>query len=283
MESSESRCRIRSMTTQQFKDDPEFFWSRGEVYDVVIGRLSQAIAQRFLPWLEAPKRVHWLDAGCGTGIVTRGILQDLDPSRIDAIDPSESYLSYASKQITDPRVRFHLTDIESMDFPPESFDAIASGLMLQFLSDPEAELLDLLGLLRTDGIIGAYVWDFSDPAFAMRIFWDAAIALNLPNAAESDPVKLHPLYSPANMEALFRHTFLRDVQTERIVCPVVFPHFNDFWSIFSGYQCRGTSYLATLLQPDHLLLKDEVQKRVKHDKDGSLHMDFIATAVKGRK
>ena len=54
------------MTAYSFDDS--------EAYEQFMGRWSREVGKAFLAWLQPPKGAHWLDVGCGTGILTRADL-----------------------------------------------------------------------------------------------------------------------------------------------------------------------------------------------------------------
>ncbi len=50
------------MTAYSFDDS--------EAYEQFMGRWSREIGKAFLAELQSPRGAHWLDVGCGTGILT---------------------------------------------------------------------------------------------------------------------------------------------------------------------------------------------------------------------
>ncbi|PYX90229.1 MAG: 16S rRNA (cytosine(1402)-N(4))-methyltransferase, partial [Acidobacteria bacterium] len=68
-----------------------------------------------------------LDAGCGTGRLTRDLLELLPRGRVVGVDLSENMLRAAQEQLQDfhPRVKFVSADLQHLPFR-ESFDGIFS-------------------------------------------------------------------------------------------------------------------------------------------------------------
>ena len=63
-------------------------WRSGIAYERFMGRWSTLVAQKFLSWLDIAPARTWLDVGCGTGALTRLILESYQPREIIAIDSS---------------------------------------------------------------------------------------------------------------------------------------------------------------------------------------------------
>jgi len=81
-------------------------WVSGFSYDKFMGRWSNLVAQDFLSWLAIPPARIWLDVGCGTGSLTRLILETYQPKEIISIDSSSDFISYAQRSIPDRSVHF---------------------------------------------------------------------------------------------------------------------------------------------------------------------------------
>src|SRR5687767_9771705 len=83
-------------------------WLNGIAYEKFMGRWSALVARKFLDWLEVPPARTWLDVGCGTGSLTKLILETQKPQEIISIDPSEEFISHARRSISDPTVKFKI-------------------------------------------------------------------------------------------------------------------------------------------------------------------------------
>jgi ubiquinone/menaquinone biosynthesis C-methylase UbiE len=57
-------------------------WASGAAYEPFIGRWSRLVAREFLDWLAVEPGRRWLDVGCGTGALTRTILERAEPARM---------------------------------------------------------------------------------------------------------------------------------------------------------------------------------------------------------
>ena len=67
----------------------------GKAYERLMGRWSRLAGAAFLDWLNVPKAMRWLDAGCGNGAFTEEIIARCAPAEVSAIDPSEEQLAHA--------------------------------------------------------------------------------------------------------------------------------------------------------------------------------------------
>jgi len=90
-----------------------------------------------------------LDAGCGTGAMSRQIL-DLQPGvRLTLSDASEGMMQQAG-ELGEQRV---LADIAHLPFDDASFDVITCAWVIETLDDPAAAVTELLRVLRPDGFL----------------------------------------------------------------------------------------------------------------------------------
>ena len=111
-------------------------WDSGASYESYIGRWSRLVASKFLTWLDVPSSAHWLDVGCGIGTLSQTILDTASPQAVLGIDSSEGYIEFACKQIQDPRAAFRLGDAQALPVESAAYDAVVSGLVLNFVPQP---------------------------------------------------------------------------------------------------------------------------------------------------
>src|SRR5690606_6697106 len=70
-------------------------WGDGDAYDAYMGRWSRRVAPLFLDWLAPPPQAEWLEVGCGTGALSRTIVERCDPKHLVAIEPSAGFIARA--------------------------------------------------------------------------------------------------------------------------------------------------------------------------------------------
>ena len=270
---------MTGMKTQTARPDS---WASGESYQRYIGRWSEPVAAEFIRWLDVPAGRHWLDLGCGTGALSRGILERASPASVWGVDPSESHISFARESLPDQRATFAVGSAESVPRPSDSVDVVVSGLVLNFLPDPARGLAEMTRLTHSGGTISAYVWDYADKMELLRCFWDAAVALDRAARAIDEGTRF-PLCRPENLKGLWAEGNLRNVEVRAIDVPTGFRDFNDLWEPFLGGQGPAPGYAMSLDEEKRSRLRDLIQSALPIAADGSITLVARAWAVKGRK
>ena len=255
-------------------------WRSGIAYERFMGRWSNLIAQKFLIWLAVPPASSWLDVGCGTGSLTRLVLETHQPKEIVAIDPSSDFISHVQRSITDPRVHFKIGMAQSLELDAHSMDAVVSGLVLNFVPQPKAAISEMMRVTKPGGRIGVFVWDYAEGMQMLRYFWDAAVQLDR-KAKESDEGIRFPLCREGQLETLVREAGLKQVEATAIEVKTVFQNFDDYWQPFLGNVGPAPGYTMNLDQKDRQTLEDNLRKSLPIDDDGSISMTARAWAVKG--
>lgn len=179
-------------------------WERGSPYEQYVGRWSRQVAPRFLSWLNIPAGRRWLDVGCGTGALCAAVLDRCSPSSVAAIEPSEGFLRTAKENLAG-RVALHQGSATAIPLNDASVDVVISGLVLNFVPDQRAALLEMARVTAKGGTIAAYVWDYAGKVELMRYFWAAAVELD-PDAAKLDEGVRFPLCCPEALQELFAST-----------------------------------------------------------------------------
>jgi SAM-dependent methyltransferase len=254
-------------------------WTGGEAYEAYVGRWSRLVAREFVDWLAISPGATWLDIGCGTGALTEAILRE-EPARIDAVDRSPAYVQSARRRVGDPRVTFAVADARNLPRPSQNIDVAVSGLVLNFVPQPDAAIDEMARVLRSGGIAAVYVWDYAQRMDLIRHFWDAAVALD-EGALELDEGRRFPICEPAALEALFRGAGVEAVESRSIDVPTQFRSFDDYWEPFLGGQGPAPGYAMSLDDERRTVLRERIRAALPVRRDGSIGLVARAWAVRG--
>jgi ubiquinone/menaquinone biosynthesis C-methylase UbiE len=257
-------------------------WTAGNLYEGYMGRWSRRVAREFINWLALPAGSGWLDVGCGTGALSQTILELSEPIRIKGIDRSEGFVNFARERVQDDRVRFEVGDAEALMDENGSFDAVACGLVLNFIPHPEHALAEMKRVTKNYGVVAVYVWDYADGMQFIRHFFDAAIALD-PKAIEHDEGPRFPICRPDALRQLFESTGLKNVEVRPIEVPTVFRDFNDYWSPFLAGVGPAPSYAMSLSEEHRAALRERIRAGLPVNADGSIPLSARAWAAQGKR
>jgi SAM-dependent methyltransferase len=125
-------------------------------YERFMGRWSRAVGENFLDWLNPSKDASWLDVGCGTGAFSDLIIRRYGHASISGVDPSSEQIDYIRKLLPDHE--FKVADATAMPFDDDSFDVVASALVIHFLPDRAKAFAEMKRVLRPGGLVGGYTW-----------------------------------------------------------------------------------------------------------------------------
>ncbi len=97
-----------------------------------------------------------LDAGCGPGLITRKLAEQVGPTgEVVAIDLSAPRLASAKGACDGvPQVNFAVADIRNTGLPDASFDRVWSQFVLEYVPDRTSALRELIRVTRSGGRIG---------------------------------------------------------------------------------------------------------------------------------
>lgn len=255
-------------------------WAVGDAYEAYVGRWSRLVAEAFLLWLDVPAGGRWLDVGCGTGALTATVLAEADPSEVIGVDPSAGFLDAARARIADRRSGFQACDARSLPFPDGRFDAVVSGLALNFVPEPDLAVAEFARVAAAGGIAAAYLWDYADGMAMLRTFWDAATALD-PAAIELDEGHRFPLCQPEPLRELWTGSGLDNVIVKAVEVATVLADFDDYWQPFLGGQGPAPGYVASLTEDQRTELRDLLRQTLPSGPDGSITLTARAWAVSG--
>ena len=74
-------------------------WNAGKPYEAFMGRWSYKMGKTFIDWLSPELNSSWLDIGCGTGALSRAIIDSATPDSILSLDLSEGFVEAAQERL----------------------------------------------------------------------------------------------------------------------------------------------------------------------------------------
>ncbi|WP_425081366.1 class I SAM-dependent methyltransferase [Ruegeria arenilitoris] len=142
--------------------------------------LAEATVKR----LDLPTDGHVLDVACGTGALTRVIIEHLPgQGRVVGTDLNQSMIDIAQSMTTqtDHRVEWVASDVSVLPFDAQSFDLVCVQQGLQFFPDKPAALSEIFRVLKSGGRLSLTCWRAISPfndalaeALATHVSDDAA-------------------------------------------------------------------------------------------------------------
>ena len=257
-------------------------WGSGDSYEPYVGRWSRLVAKEFLRWLALPENSRWLDVGCGTGALSQTILEMANRKNIKGIDRSEDYVEFARSRINDSRAGFEVGNAQMLSFESEAFEAAVSGLVLNFVPQPEHMVAEMARVVHNGGMVALYVWDYAGKMQMMRHFWNAVAALD-PAARDLDEGRRFPVCNPDSLRTLFQNTGLFQVEVHPIDISTDFKDFNDYWLPFLGGQGPAPGYAMSLNEEQRARLRQRIYNSLPFALDGSIPLTARAWSIRGVK
>jgi SAM-dependent methyltransferase len=255
-------------------------WLSGDAYEHFMGRWSRQIARQFISWLNPPASWDWLEVGCGTGALTQAICDKAHPKAVVACDPSPEFVAFARRSLSHPAVAFLVAGAAELPRQEGGFDAVVSGLVLNFIPAPAEAIRSMRSRLRPGGTLAAYVWDYAEGMQFLRIFWDVAAEMDS-RAAELDEGQRFPLCQRDVLVDLLEREHLESVDARALEIDTPFPGFDSYWAPFLGGTGPAPSHVSSLSATARQELKLRLKQRLTQEAGASIQLTARAWAVRG--
>jgi ubiquinone/menaquinone biosynthesis C-methylase UbiE len=109
-----------------------------------------------LRYLPVSPRDRVLDAGCGSGSMSRLIARTYPQADVVGVDLREQYLDFARSRVRTEDIRnltFRSADVFALPFADATFDVVWTKYLLQWLKEPRRALKELTRVTRPGGVI----------------------------------------------------------------------------------------------------------------------------------
>jgi SAM-dependent methyltransferase len=258
-------------------------WQAGNSYDAYMGRWSRLIAPGFLDRLALQSGLDWLELGCGTGVLTKAIVDRYAPRSMLALDPSEGFIASARQKVPGDHLAFRVGNAEALGgMPTASCDVAVSGLVLNFVPDRIAALREMKRLTRPGGTVAFYVWDYPGGGVEfMRAFWTAAVALD-PEAYDLTEDRRFPFCTEAGLLDVAGNAGLEAATVTQLEAVSIFTDFEDFWRPFTLGAGPAPGYCVSLSSEARERLRNRLSETLRRERDGSISLTLRAWAVVSR-
>jgi ubiquinone/menaquinone biosynthesis C-methylase UbiE len=244
----------------------------GDAYDNFMGRYARELAPAFADFSEVRPGTTVLDVGCGSGILTEELASRLGSENVAAVDPSPLVEACAARV---PGADVRRAAAEDLPWPDGSFDAALAQLVIHFLEDPVAGLVEMRRVVRPDGVVSACSWNFPE-MLLLRTFWQSVRRVDPREQGESLEIG-----SLAELAELGRRAGLEDVETASLVVSAGYESFDELWGSYQHGVGPAGEYVARADPATRDAVRDEFRRRLG-DPEGSFTLSAEAWALRGR-
>ncbi len=158
-----------------------------------------------------------------------------------------------------PGVDVRQATAESLPFDAGAFDRVLSELVFHFVAEPTSAAAEFRRVLRPGGLAAACMWDFAEGMEMLRLFWDAALAVD-PDAP--DEVRTLRFGREGEIADLHAAAGFVDVTETTLSVTSTYADFEELWDGFLAGIGPAGSYCVGLADDTRADLRDELFRRM---------------------
>ena len=227
-----------------------------EAYDRFMGRYSRLLSAQLADLAGVVPGQRALDVGCGPGALTAELVARLGPDPVAAVDPSAPFVEAARAR--QPGVDVRQAPAEALPFADGSFDVALAQLVVHFMADPIAGLVEMGRVTRRGGVVAACVWDHAGGRGPLGLFWEVARTLDPEVPDESHLAGARQ----GHLAELFGMAGLRDITETSLAADLEHPSFEAWWEPFTEGVGPAGAYVAGLDPARQTELRERCRARL---------------------
>lgn len=234
-----------------------------DAYDRHVGRYGAALGGALVRAAGVEPGWRVLDVGSGPGALTSVLAGLVGAGNVSAVEPSAPFVTALQERQPDADVR--QASAEELPFPDASFDAALAQLVVNFLRDPEQGVGEMRRVCRPGGVVAACVWDYPGEMTLLKLFWDAAFAVDPERAGASDERATMGFDEEGELADLWRRVGLENVEEGALVVAADYESFEALWEPFEAGVGPSGAYAAALPDEARTAVRDEYRRRLGKD------------------
>ena len=219
-------------------------------YGRFIGRFSEQLADQLVALVDVQRGQRVLDVGCGPGALTARLVERLGADAVSAVDPSEQFVAAVQSRL--PDVDVERASAEKLPYPDDSFDLALAQLVVHFMTDPVAGLVEMARVTRPGGMVAASVWDHAGGGGPLSLFWRAVRDVDPHSTDESGLAGARE----GHLAELFAGAGLHGIEATSLTVRVQYESFLEWWEPFMLGVGPAGDYVASLDDAGRDALRD---------------------------
>jgi ubiquinone/menaquinone biosynthesis C-methylase UbiE len=220
-------------------------------YDAFMGRYSRRLAPLFADFAGVGDGDSVADVGAGTGVLaielaSRGL-------HVTAADPSPQFVEAMRARL--PGCDVQVAPAEDLPWPDESFDAALAQLVVSFMSDARAGVLEMRRVVKPGGTVAVCMWDKQGMemlAAVNRARSALGGADGLPDARYRTREEIEPLFGDG----------FADLHTELIEVDASYSGYDEFWTTLLGGAGPVGAWVASLDDDGREKARSEISRQI---------------------
>lgn len=234
-----------------------------DAYDRHVGRYGAALGTALARAAGVQAGWRVLDVGSGPGALTTVLSGLVGAGNVAAVEPSAPFAAALRERL--PEVDVREAAAEELPFADGEFDAALAQLVVNFMRDPERGVAEMRRVVKPGGPVAACVWDYPGEMMLLKVFWDAAFAVDPERAGASDERTKMAFDEEGELAELWRRVGLENVEEGALVVSADYEGFEALWEPFEAGVGPSGAYAAGLPAAARAVVRDEYRRRLGAD------------------
>ena len=281
-------------TSDEIKANQATIWSSADPtwteWDQVLERGPRPINEWLCAAAGLTPGMEVLDLASGVGQPAVTVAERVGPSgRVMATDIAPGMIEELQRCIQTAgltNLEARLMDMESLDFPDETFDAIAARWAYMFAPNAVGAISESRRVLKAGGRIATATWDVADKNWwqGAQIFEKVLNPILPP--PPPDPNAPNPLrFSDPNLlEDMFKEAGMSGISIERVPFTFEFSSGEEWWGFISSVNAPAAARLRRLDEAQLVQVREQsILEIEKFSSGGKLSLGAVCLCTAAQK